>query len=256
MAKIGVCAFPTMLTLEQILEFTRDLGIQAVTLYPKQLPFAPALKSEGYTVGCFLPWQRDIGADLSHVDYVFIGDEVNLDTHVHDRTPPEEYFYVAQETVRSLRERYSGEIVCASLGCIPPWYGFGKWFARVDTAYLERLRDLGAKEVFSAFACNPFHTPFPVVEREFKRVLGDSVRIYCAGFGYDNLAFDSKMLVRLGAWGRRKRQLQRCKNIVVAGIWCLATYEDGRWGMVEIRPRPSFAGARFGRLTPEKGKSE
>lgn len=246
-AELGVCAYPNTLTLEHLLEFTEALDIKAVVLYANQLSYAPALKEHGYTVGAFLPWRRDTGRSLEGVDYVFIGDEVNIKTHVHDPTPAEEYVLLAEATVRTLRERFTGDIVCASLGCIPSRWGFGKWFARPDVAYLERLRDLGAKHIFDAFACNPFQTPFGVVERDYRSVMGDTVKIYCAGWGYENTTIDGKLLTWLGAWGWRKRQLKRSRNIVVASIWCLGTYTNGQWGLIELRPRLSHTGRRLAR---------
>ena len=243
MPKLGVCVYPTNLSLEQILSFTREFGIQAVTLYAAQLPYAAALKDEGYTVGCFLPWKSDAGIDLSHVDYVFIGDEVNLDTHVHQCTLPAEYFYSAKTTVESIRKRYQGRVICAALGCIPPWWGFGKWFAKVDTAYLRALKSLGAERVFDGFGVNPFETSFLTAERELKAIFPRHP-IYCAGFGFENLAFDSRLRLRLGGWQRRLKQLNRT-SIEVASIWCLRSYENGQRGLVHPNGVRTFSGERF-----------
>lgn len=247
--KHGTCLHPTSLSAGEVISYSNKLGLSTAILYRRHLTkeFTSALKSEGISMGLFLGYRPSSAINptlLEDIDYVFLGDEVNITGPSGTRVEAASYYGLASLVAENLREiEYQGDVVMACLGGVNGV--FRKWWAKFDKEYMSIVLDMEKKhgKIFDAYGVNPFHMNIPSLMKDISATFGrDDVPFYFAGFGYDNLSADDWFAQKTGAWYRQMRDMKKYDNIKVSSTWCMATYENlnvgqkyGMWGHVETQ---------------------
>lgn len=247
--KYGTCIHPTSLSSKEVISYSKKLGLSTVILYRRNLTkeFTSALKSEGISMGLFLGYRPSSAIDphlLEDIDYVFLGDEVNVTGPSGTRVEAHSYYGLAKLVSEQLREiDYQGDIVMACLGGVKGV--FHKWWAKFDKEYMSIILDMEKQhgKIFDAYGVNPFHMNIPTLMGDIENTFGSGdVPVYFAGFGYDNRSIDDWFAQKTGAWYRQIRDMKKYRNIKVSSTWCMATYENlnvgqkyGMWGHIETQ---------------------